>query len=114
MEAVHKRVAGIAVHRMKHIATILIEQAYQIASKGDRSFGSMHAILHRAPRRRRKKAVPKCLEYRSHPARRAAATQSMPSSDFGEANARLLPLGNDPELLGNRENTACSGAFNNF
>ena len=27
MEAVHKRVAGIDVHRMKHVVTILIEQA---------------------------------------------------------------------------------------
>jgi transposase len=39
MEAVHKRVAGIDVHRMKHVVTILIEQADGTVSSKTREFG---------------------------------------------------------------------------
>jgi transposase len=39
MEAVHKRVAGIDVHRMKHVVTILIEQADGMVSSETREFG---------------------------------------------------------------------------
>ena len=39
MEAVHKRVAGIDVHRMKHVVTILIEQADGVVSSETREFG---------------------------------------------------------------------------
>ena len=38
MEAVHKRVAGINVHRMKHVVTILIEQDGAVSSQ-TREFG---------------------------------------------------------------------------
>lgn len=38
MEAVHKRVAGIDVHRMKHVVTILIEQDGAVSSQ-TREFG---------------------------------------------------------------------------
>ena len=38
MEAVHKRVAGIDVHRMKHVVTILIEQDGELSSQ-TREFG---------------------------------------------------------------------------
>jgi transposase len=39
MEAVHKRVAGIDVHRMKHVVTILIGQADGAVSRETRAFG---------------------------------------------------------------------------
>ena len=38
MEAIHKRVAGIDVHRMKHVVTILIEQDGAVSSQ-TREFG---------------------------------------------------------------------------
>jgi hypothetical protein len=38
MEAVYKRVAGIDVHRMKHVVTILIEQDGAVSSQ-TREFG---------------------------------------------------------------------------
>jgi hypothetical protein len=39
MEAVHERVAGIDVHRMKHVVTVLIEQADATVSRETREFG---------------------------------------------------------------------------
>ena len=40
MEAIHKRVAGIDVHRMQHTVTILVEQADGTFVQETREFGS--------------------------------------------------------------------------
>jgi transposase len=45
MEAVHKRVAGIDVHRMKHVVTILVEQADATLSSEMCEFGGFKRDL---------------------------------------------------------------------
>lgn len=45
METLHKRVAGIDVHRMKHVVTVLLEDAAGQATKQQREFGGFKRDL---------------------------------------------------------------------
>jgi transposase len=45
MEPIHKRVAGIDVHRMKHVATVLVEQADGTLLKATQVFGGFKRDL---------------------------------------------------------------------
>jgi len=45
METLHQRVAGIDVHRMKHVVTVLIEDDSGQTSKHQREFGGFKRDL---------------------------------------------------------------------
>jgi len=45
MESIHKRVAGLEVHRIKHVATILVEEEDRTLTKATRQFGGFKRDL---------------------------------------------------------------------
>ena len=45
LSPLHRRVAGIDVHRMLHVVTVLIEQPDGSVAKHSREFGSLKAKL---------------------------------------------------------------------
>ena len=45
MEPIHKRVAGLDVHRMKHVATVLVEEEEGTVTKATRQFGGFKRDL---------------------------------------------------------------------
>jgi transposase len=45
MEPIHKRVAGLDVHRMKHVATVLVEEEDGTVTKATRQFGGFKRDL---------------------------------------------------------------------
>jgi transposase len=45
MEPIHKRVAGLDVHRMRHVATVLVEEEEGMVTKATRQFGGFKRDL---------------------------------------------------------------------